>query len=155
MKKIPRIIHYCWFGGRPLPQKSQDYINTWREKCPNYTFMEHNENNFDASKYAYTREAYQKEKWAFVSDVCRLEKLYEFGGIYIDVNTTVLKSFDDLLDNEMFVGFEQDNLIAGCFFGAKKNHQFIKTIIDDYYSKEHLINSAGEINFRTINNQKH
>jgi mannosyltransferase OCH1-like enzyme len=153
MQKIPKIIHCCWFGGKPMLEESRNHIKTWHEKCPDYSFMEHNESNFDINKYTYTKEAYKKGKWAFVSDVCRLEKLYEFGGIYIDINTKVLKTFDNLLDAEMFVGFEQDNLIAGCIFGAKKRHLFIKKIINDYYSRERLLDDAGKINFRTINNR--
>ena len=31
---IPKVIHYCWFGGNPLPKELQDYIDTWKEKCP-------------------------------------------------------------------------------------------------------------------------
>jgi glycosyltransferase involved in cell wall biosynthesis len=152
-KKIPKIIHYCWFGGQPIPKETQDFIDGWRKICPDYKIMRWDESNFDYKKYAYTREAYENKKWAFVSDVCRLEKLYKYGGIYIDVNTKVLKSFDDLLGDECFLGFEQDGMIMGALFGAVRRHPFIGKLLTDYYKKEHLIDVSGEINLRTINNR--
>jgi hypothetical protein len=151
-KEIPKIIHYCWFGGKPLPERTQGYIKTWKEKCSGYEFMMWDENNFDVNTYDYTKEAYEKEKWAFVSDVCRLEKLYEFGGIYLDVNTEILQSFDRFLDDKMFVGFEQNNTVAGCIFGAKRHHPFIKKMIG-IYKHEHLINEQGKVNLKTINSR--
>jgi mannosyltransferase OCH1-like enzyme len=152
VNKIPKIIHYCWFGGKPIPKKTLRYIKTWKEKCHDYKFMKWDETNFDYQKYTYTREAYENKKWAFVSDVCRLEKLYEYGGIYIDVNTKMFKNLDPLLKHGMFFGFEQDNLVMGMSFGARKNHPIIKKIIDQYYKKEHLVND-GKINYRTINSR--
>ena len=26
---IPKIIHYCWFGGNPLPELAQKCIDSW------------------------------------------------------------------------------------------------------------------------------
>lgn len=152
-ENIPKIIHYCWFGGKPLPKKTKEFIKTWSKKNPDYEIRRWDESNFDYAKYPYANEAYEHKKWAFVSDVCRLEKLHQFGGIYIDVNTEVLKSFDDLLENEMVLGFEQDNMIMGAPIMVKKNHPLIKKILTDYYEKERLVKDNGKINFRTINSR--
>ena len=152
-RKIPKIIHYCWFGDAPIPKETLDYIKTWKEKCPDYEFRKWDESNFDVYKYDYTKEAYSEKKWAFISDVCRLEKIYEFGGIYLDVNTKVLKNFDQLLDHEMFVGFEQDNMIQMGVFGAKDHHPMIEKLLGEYYKREHLLDENGVINFRTINDR--
>ena len=44
---IPKIIHYCWFGGNPLPKTAIRYIETWKKYNPDYIIKEWNENNFD------------------------------------------------------------------------------------------------------------
>ncbi len=110
------------------------------------------ENNFDVDSYAYTKEAYENQKWAFVSDVCRLEAINTYGGIYIDVNTELVRGFDDFLGNDAFVGFEQQNMIQMGVFGFKKRHPFVKKMLDSYRN-EHLIMDNGTISDRTINSR--
>lgn len=86
---IPKIIHYCWFGGKPLPPKAKKYIESWKKFCPDYEIKEWNESNFDVHCCRYVEEAYNAKKWAFVSDYARFLALYNEGGIYFD---TILKS---------------------------------------------------------------
>lgn len=150
--RIPKIIHYCWFGGSPIPEETKKYIETWSEKCPDYEIKQWDESNFDINKYTYAREAFRAKKWAFVSDVCRCEKLYEYGGIYLDVNTEILQNLDRFLDNDMFVGFEQDSYPAFSLFGSLPNNKIIGEVLERY-KNESLYLSNGEINFSTINNR--
>ena len=77
---IPKIIHYCWFGGNPLPDEVKNYIKTWKKFCPDYQIIEWNESNFNLNENAYCKEAYEAKKWAFVSDYARIKVLYENGG---------------------------------------------------------------------------
>ena len=70
---IPKIIHYCWFGGKPLPDEVKKYMETWKKYCPYYEIIEWNESNFDVNQNQYCREAYEAGKWAFVSDYARLK----------------------------------------------------------------------------------
>lgn len=81
---IPKVIHYCWFGCKPLPEDVKRYIKTWKKYCPDYEIKEWNESNFDVKQNQYCREAYEAKKWAFVSDYVRLKVLYDYGGIYMD-----------------------------------------------------------------------
>lgn len=74
---IPKIIHYCWFGGNPLPPLAIKCIESWKKFFPGYEILEWNENNFDVNCIEYAREAYAAKKWAFVSDYARLKILYE------------------------------------------------------------------------------
>lgn len=53
---IPKVIHYCWFGGNPLPDNLKKYIKTWREQCPDYEIIEWNEHNYDVSKNVFMRK---------------------------------------------------------------------------------------------------
>lgn len=151
--KIPKIIHYCWFGGMPIPEKTQRYIATWQEKCPDYELMRWDESNFDVNSYVYTKGAYENEKWAFVSDVCRLEAVYKYGGVYIDVNTELIRGFDDFLADDGFIGFEQQNMIQMGVFGFKKEHPFVKRLLNLYTKEPIIIDDKDKINSRTINSR--
>ena len=83
---IPKVIHYCWFGGNPLPKELQDYIDTWKEKCPNYEIKCWNESNYDYTKNEYMKQAFEKGKWGFVSDYVGYDVVYKYGGIYLDTD---------------------------------------------------------------------
>lgn len=124
---IPKIIHYCWFGGQPLPKHLEDCIASWRKFCPDYTFMQWNEDNYNVRQNAYLSKCYEQQKWAFVSDYIRLDVVYRYGGIYLDTDVELIKSLDDLLDKTCFLGCEYANDVnTGICFGAKKGHWFIE-----------------------------
>ena len=73
---IPKIIHYCWFGGKPLPELAKKCIASWKKYCPDYEIKEWNESNFDLNACTYVKEAYDSKKYAFVSDYARFDILY-------------------------------------------------------------------------------
>ena len=129
---IPKIIHYCWFGGKPKPQKVLECIETWKKYLPDFKIMEWNESNFDYRKIKYTREAYAVKKYAFVSDVARLYVLYEFGGIYFDTDIIVLKKFSNLLYDKSFLGYESNNVIGTGVIGAEKKTDWILDFYNSY-----------------------
>ncbi len=91
---IPKKIHYCWFGGAPIPDLAQKCIASWQEHCPEYEIIRWDESNFDLNCCDYVKEAYQAQKWAFVSDVARLYALVTYGGIYMrsEEHTSELQS---------------------------------------------------------------
>lgn len=33
---IPKVIHYCWFGGKPIPKEYMKYIDSWKRYLPDY-----------------------------------------------------------------------------------------------------------------------
>ena len=101
---IPKIIHYCWFGQKDKPEDVLNAISSWKKFCPDYQLKEWNESNFDIHFSPYVEEAYKNKKWAFVSDVARLYALSMEGGIYMDTDMQVLKSFDALTDTEFLIG---------------------------------------------------
>ena len=84
--KIPKTIHYCWFGRNPLPSLAIKCIASWKKYLPDYEIKEWNEDNFDVNVIPYTREAYAAKKYAFVSDYARFKILYEEGGLYFDTD---------------------------------------------------------------------
>jgi hypothetical protein len=135
VRKIDKVIHYCWFGGKEKPEIVKRCINSWRQNAPQYQIMEWNESNFDISSHVYVREAYEAGKFAFVSDYVRVYALYHFGGIYLDTDVEVFKPFDDLLHHDSFWGFEQENYIATSTIGAAKGNPLIKAFLDSYEHK--------------------
>lgn len=94
---IPKIIHYCWFGGNPLPELAQKCIASWKKFLPDYEIKEWNESNYDVRKIPYIEQAYNAKKYAFVSDYARFDILYQYGGIYFDTDVEVIKPFDEIL----------------------------------------------------------
>lgn len=127
---IPKTIHYCWFGGNEMPEKMKYCIESWKKNCPQYEIIEWNEKNYDVSKYTYTRQAYQHGKWAFVSDVARLDILYQYGGIYMDTDVELLHSLDGLLYQPGFCSVEKWGIVntgGGC--GAIPGHTLIDAMI--------------------------
>lgn len=145
---IPKIIHYCWFGGNPLPQESKAYIATWKKYCPDYQIIEWNEQNFDVNRTDYTREAAGAKKWAFVTDYVRLYALEKCGGIYMDTDVEMLKNPDRFLTEKGFSGFERENAVATAIMGAEKDHPFIKKLLDEYQGR-HFIKEDGSFDLKT------
>ncbi len=103
---IPKVIHYCWFGGKKLPDDVLKCIESWKKYAPEYEIIEWNENNYDVNVCTYVKEAFMKKKWAFVSDFARYDILYKYGGIYFDTDVQMIKSIDDIVDKGPFMGFE-------------------------------------------------
>lgn len=144
---IPKIIHYCWFGGKRKPKLIRDCINSWKTHLHDYEIIEWNEKNCDLS-HPFVQSAYRLKKWAFVADYIRLKKLFEHGGIYLDTDMMVLKSFDSLLDTKCFFGAEDNNYVSCGVIGATPKNMFIKICLNKYNSLEEKI--EGNINEITI-----
>ena len=133
---IPKIIHYCWFGGKTLPENVLKYIESWRRHLPECEIKEWNEKNFDVNRYEYTKQAYYAKKFAFVSDVARLQALVSEGGLYLDTDILVLKPLDSFLwEKNAFVGFEQDVYVGTGVIASKANHPFFEDFLSSYLSK--------------------
>ncbi|MBQ6587543.1 MAG: hypothetical protein IJI01_02560 [Butyrivibrio sp.] len=130
--KIPKIIHYCWFGGKPLPDDLQKCFATW-EKLQGYTIMRWDESNCSFDENDFIKNAYKDKKFAFISDFYRVKALYEYGGIYLDTDVKVNKSFDDLLDNAAFLNFIFDCSVGTAIIGSEKGNPLTKGILDMYY----------------------
>jgi hypothetical protein len=146
MNKIPKIIHYCWFGGSPLTPLALKCIESWKKYCPDYEIKEWNESNFDVNMTNYSKEAAKAGKWAFVSDILRFYAVYNYGGVYLDVDVELIKPIDAFLNNSMFIGFEShDKINTGQGFGAEKNFYLIKKMLESYNDVP-FVNSNGTLN---------
>lgn len=129
---IPKQIHYCWFGRKPLPRLVGRCMESWERHCPDYTLTRWDESNAPLEDNLYVRQAYQAGKWAFVSDYVRLKALAEQGGIYLDTDVELVRPLDQYLPCEMFMGFESTRKIATCVVGAVPGHPFIGQLVELY-----------------------
>ena len=126
---IPKIIHYCWFGGKEIPRNLRRYLKSW-EINKGYKVMRWDESNTAIEDIPYLKNAFEHKKWANLSNLTRLIALKEYGGIYLDTDIEILKPFDDILDNECFLGFEDkfvdwDGCVNNAVMGSVPNHWFI------------------------------
>lgn len=147
---IPKIIHYCWFGKQPKPDKVQKCINTWYEKMPDYQIIEWNEENFDYQELQYTHDAYQAGKYAFVSDVARVKALFEMGGFYLDTDVEVFKSFDCLLEKKCIFGFEEKNYVATSFMACTPRFDLMRNFYEEYINTDFVLNGQQNVTTNVI-----
>jgi len=135
---IPKVIHYCWFGRSEKPKLVKKCIASWQKQLPDYEIKEWNEDNFDINSNDFVRQAYENRNFAFVSDYIRACVLYSFGGIYLDTDVEVLKSFDRFLEEKMFVGFEEKQFVGTCVMGANKGHPLIRSYMEHYENSRYV-----------------
>lgn len=170
---IPKVIHYCWLSNDPYPRKIRKCIETWKKVLPDYEIKLWNTENFDiANSPKYVQEAFKQRKWAFAADYIRMYALYHEGGIYLDSDVKVLKSFDEFLNHSFFSSLEYhptqiaatgsdkmidkdgnrivDDYVSGCqiqaaIMGAEAGCQFVKDVLDDYEHRN-FIQADGSLN---------
>lgn len=137
---IPKIIHFCWFGGKKLPKLERECIASWRRMMPDYIIKEWNEETFDIENaIPYVREAYNNKKYAFVSDYVRLYALYHDGGIYLDTDVRIIKPLGPILNNRISVmGFESDERLSTAFIASLPKTNWIKALLDEYKTRTFL-----------------
>lgn len=145
---IPRIVHYCWFGKGQKPELVEQCIASWHRCMPDWTYMEWSEDNFAiASAPLYVRQAYEARKYAFVSDYVRLWALEQYGGVYLDVDFEVYKSFEPLLDcpQKAFVGKEgskhQPPMLG--VMASEPHSRWITTMLHTYDKREFVMSDGS------------
>lgn len=149
---IPKIIHYCWFGGKELPASARSYIRTWREHMPGYEIREWNEKNFDVSAAPlYVRQAYEAGKFAFVSDYVRIRALLEHGGIYFDTDVEVVRPFEEYLEGRGLVsGFESERMLTTAFIACRPGLSLMEEFEKTYHERS-FIREDGSLDLTEIN----
>ena len=163
---VPKIIHYCWLSGDPVPEKLQRYMESWKKYLPDYEIKQWDERNFDVDMIPYTAEAYKQKKYAFVSDYARFWIIYKYGGLYFDTDVEILKPLDTIISNGNFMGFEVDPdgentpgkyaprycfaVNPGVGFGMETEHPFMKKMIDLYSELEFEIPPSNIAWYKTI-----
>lgn len=146
---IPKKIHYIWLGGGKKPKIFYKCFKTWKRILNDYEIIEWNEHNLPMDINKYVVDAVNAKKYAFASDFFRYYILYNHGGIYLDIDVEVLKSFDNLLHFNGFTGYEEEDLIApGLVFGSIRHNPIVKDLYLEYFEREFIKNNS--MNLTTI-----
>ena len=145
MKK--KYIHYCWFGGKPLPKLAKKCIKSWQKYLPDFEIIRWDESNTNLDECPFIREAYDAKKWAFVADFVRSKAMNEYGGIYFDTDMEIIKPIDDLLKDKAFIGVEDSGYIAcGAWWEKEKNSGLSNYLLNTYKKLKHFdVNKAFDI----------
>lgn len=154
---IPKIIHYCWFGGKPLPESALKCIASWKKFLPDYELKEWNESNFDVKMVRFTQEAYALKQYAFVSDYARFWILYNYGGVYFDTDVELIKPIDDIIERGPFTGMEIPYKKASGLWGINpgvgiacdKENALLKDFLQ-CYSAKHFVNLRGSFSTTVV-----
>lgn len=142
-RKIPKVIHYCWLSNDPVPADMQAYMASWHQLMPDYEFIKWDFTRFDKASSVWVSEAFDNRKYAFAADYIRMYALYNMGGIYMDMDVEVLKSFDDLLNRKYFMCYERDATYPEvATFGVEKGCEWIRLMLE-YYKDRHFILPDG------------
>ena len=149
MESIPKIVHYCWFGRKEIPELAKKCLKSWDKYLPDYKKVLWNEDSFDINSNLFVKQAYESKKFAFVTDYVRLYALYHHGGIYMDTDVEVIKSLDRFLEHPAFSGFENINYIPTATMGSIKGHPWIGRLLQHYYDNRPFIREDGSMDITT------
>lgn len=141
---IPKIIHYCWLSDDPIPPNLQKYIDDWKIKLPEYKIIRWDFNMFPKGKSLWVDEAFEKRKYAFAADYIRLYALYTYGGIYLDSDVEVLKSFDSFLNYPDMICFENSKRkgLEMAVVGTAPKRTWIKECLDHYEGRHFILKNG-------------
>ncbi len=145
---IPKKIHYCWFGGKELPELAKKCIASWEKYCPDYEIIRWDESNFDVEACQYVNEAYQSKKFAFVTDYVRLYAMYTQGGVYMDTDVELTKNLDAFLEHRGFSGFESEIHIPTGIMAGEQNFPLFADLLG-YYKDRPFIQEDGTLDTTT------
>ena len=146
---IPKIIHLCWLSNNDYPPKIKRCLKSWQKYLPEYKIMLWDTKRFNLDESIWVKQAFTKKKYAFAADYIRFYALYNYGGIYLDSDVEVLKSFNDLLQLPYFMGAEKAGTIEAAILGAEKGTEWIKICLD-YYTDKTFIKQDSSLDIRKL-----
>lgn len=109
-------------------------MDTWKRILPDYELRLWDGKALQEVDLPFAHEAASVGKWAFAADQLRIYAVFTYGGIWLDTDVEVFKSFDPFLEHRMFIGHEDGvahhysfpqqliTLLGSHCFGAEKGH---------------------------------
>ena len=131
-----KYIHYCWFGGKPLPKLARKCLESWRRFFPDYEIICWNESNCDFNECEFVKKAYESKQYAFVADYIRTKAIYEMGGIYFDTDMEVVKDPSGLIKKyDSFLGVEDTGKVCcGVWYEKNPKSYLAEKLLKKYQS---------------------
>ena len=157
-----KVIHYCWFGGKPLSDTAEKSLASWKRFAPGFELRQWNEDNFDFETCEWSRDAYAAKMWAFVADYARFKVLHEYGGIYMDVGSELIRDITPLLGSVPFTAIEESSLTAttGLIVAVEPHdpiigacvarYESMQFSIDPYFSIRPLSTRCSQLSLRQL-----
>lgn len=146
---IPKVIHFCWLSGDKYPQEIQNCIDSWKINLPDYEIRLWDKNSLDINNIPWVKEAYESKKYAFAADYIRLYALYNYGGIYLDSDVLVYKSFNSILNLPYFIGEDYTGYFEPAIIGSESHMPWIKELLD-HYTNRHFIKENGDFDMTPL-----
>lgn len=146
---IPKKIHYCWLSGDPFPELIANCMESWKKYLPEYEWILWDTNKFDVNQNQWVSEAFKSKKYAFAADYIRLYAVNKYGGVYLDTDVEVCKTFNPLLHLPYFIGSEGNGIIEAGVFGSQPNSPWLADCLK-FYDSIHFVNSDGSHNIHTL-----
>lgn len=148
---MQKIIHYCWFGPKPLGKLEKKCLASWQKYLPDYEIKLWSEENVDLEECDFIKEAYAQKKWAFVADYARTKALYEYGGIYFDTDMEIISDLSEFFDKDLVLGLEDSKMPNAAIVMVKNKHnKYIKELLDKYQNSK--FNETGNLHDIAIPN---
>lgn len=101
-------------------------MDSWKKFLPDYEFVLWDLERFDIKTSQWVKEAFEARKYAFAADYIRLYAVYNYGGIYMDMDVEVVRPFDDLLASPYILGLESEKGVEAGVFGAERYSLLVK-----------------------------
>lgn len=141
---IPKLIHYCWLSNDSIPEYLIKCMESWKRILPDYEWVRWNFDRFPKDQSKWVSQAFDNKKYAFAADYIRLYALYNYGGIYLDMDVEVVRSYDKFLNLHEMICFEnsKDNRLEVAAFGVEKGAQWVKDCLD-YYTERPFVKEDG------------
>lgn len=139
MIAVPKVIHYCWFGHGELSETAKKTLASWERYAPGFEIRRCDESVFDVYSCEWTRKAYVAKKYAFVADYARFRMLYDFGGVYMDLGSELVKDITPLVEAySPFSAIEELSKTAntGLIAAAPPHNPVVASVLARYESMD-------------------
>lgn len=124
---IPRVLHRV--VPAEVPDRFEEFWCRWSDLHPDWELRTWRD-PLDPADWELGWLHGKCTAGAQLAGLVRLEVIYRFGGVYVDMDVEPVRPFDELLDNECFIGTEGHGVLTDAVFGAVRHHPAIRACID-------------------------
>ncbi len=133
---IPKVIHQIWLGPKHMPEYIPRFSREWKRLHPDWEYRLWTDADVETLDFDL-KDLYNKSSnYGEKSDILRCEILLKHGGMYVDTDFEVLKSFDEFVEKyDFFAGVEYPHpiretnrmlLVSNALIGTAPNHPIMK-----------------------------
>jgi predicted O-methyltransferase YrrM len=154
---IPKIIHLLYFGETEFHNYHHRCVESMLQHMPDYAIRIYNVDEPAAGVNTYWDrikthprieivkilipeyyDGFKLHHFQYKADVVRLEILYEFGGVYLDLDMLIFRNFDELFSSghAFYISKERNDrdCLINAFLAAKPKNEFLKIWLNAFKS---------------------